>query len=294
MHGKAISTTANENTIFVFSSDNGGEHGPSSNHPLRGEKATLFEGGTRVPGMVHSPLQNKTGIISDQMMYVTDWFATFVSLAGGCIDDLDLDSKDQTDLIMNGGYSIRTEFVYNMDDVIPQAFGMSAIRMGDYKMIYGYPGLYDGWEGDAEHPVNDTHIADVYHINDGKEKLGIDMVAEYANETAPSRRRRGNYNFDWGSITKYAKALSGTVVLYNVMEDPEERHDISKDHPELVQVMSGRMFDLYQEVGDIEKYFPIPEATDEKYDGVWTPGWCPWLTDPSIPHPTQAPKAPKA
>merc|ERR1712165_284558 len=89
-----------ENSIFIFSADNGGEHGPSSNYPLREEKATLFEGGTRVPGMVHSPLQTKTGIRSSETMYISDWFHTLVSIAGGCVDDLDLDSLDQSDLIL--------------------------------------------------------------------------------------------------------------------------------------------------------------------------------------------------
>ena len=70
--------------------------------------------------------------------------------------------------------------------------------MGDYKLILGYPGLYDGWEQDDN--LDLTHITDVYGIN-----------ARDAQHT------RGSYSFDWAAITQYAIALSETAVLYNVM-----------------------------------------------------------------------------
>lgn len=53
-----------ENTIIIFSSDNGGinsDTNKNSNFPLKGGKGTLHEGGTRVPGFIHSPLLPKTG-----------------------------------------------------------------------------------------------------------------------------------------------------------------------------------------------------------------------------------------
>ena len=51
-----------DNTVIFFISDNGGRDmsnladNENPNYPLRGSKGTVYEGGTKVPGFVHSPL----------------------------------------------------------------------------------------------------------------------------------------------------------------------------------------------------------------------------------------------
>ena len=53
------------NTIILFMSDNGGRQMPkdilSPNFPLRGYKGSVYEGGTKIPAFIHSPLLNSTG-----------------------------------------------------------------------------------------------------------------------------------------------------------------------------------------------------------------------------------------
>lgn len=58
-----------DNTVIVFSSDNGGQPtaGGASNYPLRGAKNTWWEGGIRVPSWIYSPLFDESiaGTTSD-------------------------------------------------------------------------------------------------------------------------------------------------------------------------------------------------------------------------------------
>lgn len=87
-----------ENTLLIFTSDNGGSTAenngqayppdsyptgplPANNTPLRGEKGTVYEGGTRVPCVASWPGTLKPGK-HDAPVQVIDWMPTFCALAG--------------------------------------------------------------------------------------------------------------------------------------------------------------------------------------------------------------------
>ena len=75
-----------ENTIVVFTSDNGGlstsEGSPTSNLPLRGGKGWLYEGGIREPWLVRMPGVTKAGTVCDVPISSIDALPTLLDLAG--------------------------------------------------------------------------------------------------------------------------------------------------------------------------------------------------------------------
>jgi arylsulfatase len=74
-----------DNTIVIFTSDNGAETfswPDGGNHPFRGEKGTTYEGGFRVPLLVKWPGAIKPGSIINEIMAGEDWMPTFLAAAG--------------------------------------------------------------------------------------------------------------------------------------------------------------------------------------------------------------------
>ncbi|NIP95514.1 MAG: sulfatase-like hydrolase/transferase, partial [Akkermansiaceae bacterium] len=71
-----------DNTLLVFTNDNGPVL-ESMSSPWRGTKNTTFEGGVRVPCLLRWPGHTKPGSSNDEMIFVADFFSTFITLAGG-------------------------------------------------------------------------------------------------------------------------------------------------------------------------------------------------------------------
>jgi arylsulfatase A-like enzyme len=81
-----------DNTIVLFSSDNGAEifsWPDGSMMPFKGEKGTTWEGGFRAPAVVRWPGVIKPGTIVNDIVSHEDWLPTFLAAAG------DADVKDK-------------------------------------------------------------------------------------------------------------------------------------------------------------------------------------------------------
>jgi len=71
-----------DNTILIFTSDNGGECKVTSNAPLRGGKSELYEGGIREPFIIRWPGKIPTGSVCDQAISTVDLYPTFLEMTG--------------------------------------------------------------------------------------------------------------------------------------------------------------------------------------------------------------------
>jgi len=87
--GKLDELNISENTIFVFTSDNGGLHVPEANHervthnsPYRAGKGYIYEGGQRVPLIIRWPGHIKGNTVIDAPVNNIDWIPTLLELAG--------------------------------------------------------------------------------------------------------------------------------------------------------------------------------------------------------------------
>ncbi len=76
-----------DNTIIVFASDNGGNMynevdgtTATSNHPLRGGKANMYEGGVRGPAIVAFPGKIEAGSRSDEVIQSSDFYPTLLEM----------------------------------------------------------------------------------------------------------------------------------------------------------------------------------------------------------------------
>jgi arylsulfatase A len=83
-----------DNTLFVLSSDNGGER-YSDNSPLFHHKSTLWEGGIRVPCLMRWPAKLPKGKVTHQVGITMDLSATFAAISGAGFQPAKANAKSQ-------------------------------------------------------------------------------------------------------------------------------------------------------------------------------------------------------
>jgi arylsulfatase A-like enzyme len=137
-----------ENTMIVFSSDNGG-YGPATDmDPLWGYKGTYFEGGIRVPLFINWPGVVAPGKRTDEPVIGLDLYPTFCAVAGAALPDQPMDGRDLLPLLRGKteefgerplfwyfpayleSYSVANE----QRDPLFRARPVAAVRMGDFKL----------------------------------------------------------------------------------------------------------------------------------------------------------------
>jgi len=126
-----------DNTLVIFTSDNGPFAGGADARPLRGAKGSLYDGGIRVPLVVRWPGNVKPGAVSDVPVVSMDFLPTILAAAGILQQPAPLDGEDLTP-VLSGRGQLRREALYfhypNYAWHRSNRLG-GAIRTGDYKLI---------------------------------------------------------------------------------------------------------------------------------------------------------------
>jgi len=136
-------TGAYENTIILFTSDNGGRLADEANNgPYRDGKQSVYEGGLRVPTGVSWPKRMDAGLISDRILLTMDIFPTFLEAAGisyaGPLNGVSflptLFNVDQ------GKYRDEPLFFTRREGgMIYGGLTIQAVRLGDWKLLQNSP-----------------------------------------------------------------------------------------------------------------------------------------------------------
>jgi arylsulfatase A-like enzyme len=191
-----------ENTILIFTSDNGGETNVTSNAPLRGGKSQLYEGGIRVPLIVRWPACIAPGEVSSVPTVNTDFYPTLLEAAGVAPDPRQLldgvsifsnwrnpDASPDRDLLA---------WHYPLDE--PHFLGgvsSGGIRVGDWKLIENF----------------DTGLDELYLLSDDLSETR-NLAGEKPEVVADLKMKLAAWRDEVGARTPSPPILTETRNLY--------------------------------------------------------------------------------
>ena len=173
-----------ENTLIIFTSDNGG-HGTISERfhssgPLRGHKRSLNEGGIRVPFVArwtHMIAPNQT---SDEVISFQDMLPTFAELAG-VVPPHDLDGVSVVKALQGGQFLPAREFLY-WDYGHCRGRYDQAVRWNDWK------GIRQGTDGDIQLYDLATDISESQDVAAENPSVVRNIANIMENAVLPSER----------------------------------------------------------------------------------------------------------
>jgi arylsulfatase A-like enzyme len=173
-----------ENTILIFTSDNGGlatsEGSPTCNAPLRAGKGWLYEGGIRVPLIIKYPGKGKPGTVINTPVSSIDFYNTIADMTGSAPGDAKTDGVSFVSLFTKDYMKDRPLYWhyphYSNQGVEPG----SAVRFGRYKLIDNFERkrqeLYD-----LENDLSETK--DISAANPEKTKEIYNMLKAWRKKT---------------------------------------------------------------------------------------------------------------
>eukprot|EP00045_Choanoeca_perplexa_P014076 m.163633 g.163633 ORF g.163633 m.163633 type:complete len:539 (+) comp16556_c0_seq1:375-1991(+) len=266
-----------DDTLVIFTTDNGGPVGAnddhpagigcatgSQNYPLRGGKGSYFQGGVRGTSWVYSNRlhSSRQGTTNYELTHVTDWLPTLVQVAGGNASGpwpKPLDGVSQYSMLFEGEPSPRDHLLINIERDNPttapcqgpgcttklscNGLGQYAVIKGNYKLLLGGGGLPNAWYHD-DHPYT-------------------------GNASVPQGGCITACCVDCCEAVPY-------VQVYDVLQDEGEHNNLATSRPDLVQELM-EVVHLYNNSVYVEALMHrLPVETKCPYNddrGVLTPCW---------------------
>lgn len=149
-----------DNTMIIFTSDNGGNPMYAFNRPFRGSKWNLYEGGIRLPLIVKWQGKIDSGAVCDIPVIQLDLMPTFLDMINGDNKYLKMDGQSLIPIFEKGNLTslLDRSFIWHFpyyhpegdayylakdqigieDEQVSRTKPQSAIRKGIYKLIYFY------------------------------------------------------------------------------------------------------------------------------------------------------------
>ena len=226
-----------ENTIVLFTSDNGPQFGGEGDHcttrfncQFNGAKGSVYEGGIRVPMIVRWPTGLEPDRTVNAMVHFSDWFPTLLAAAGIPVPaNLALDGINILPVLRGEPGKVCTTRFWQWNRYRPVVTSNAAVRDGDWKLV---------------RPVQPAAMAvpDIHWL----------WVSMYGPE----------YFIDHG-IFKGAepeRVLPEPVrpELYNIAKDPLEQKNLAAEYPDMTRALLLKLENWFEEMEkEFREVYPL-------------------------------------
>ena len=182
-----------ENTIVIFTSDNGGERFADT-WPFTGKKTELLEGGLRIPAVISWPARIARGRTTDQVSISMDWVPTLLAAAGGEADPAyPLDGINLLPVLADNAPPTSRKLFWRY-----KANAQRAARDGDYKFlkILDHTFLFNVVEDPLERANLKERQKDVY-------RRLVREWYEWNTSMLPEIKESFTHSFDGGELADH-------------------------------------------------------------------------------------------
>lgn len=256
-----------DNTIIVFTADNGGlstrgntRQLATSNYPLRNGKGWLNDGGIREAFIVKWPGTTKAGSVTDQVTIATDLYPTFLDMAGlPQRPDDHLDGESITEILKGNTHERTKPLYWHSPAARPTSTGddnSSAMRVGDYKIIDWYD--HDKVElFNLKNDLGESH--DLSEIEPGKTAEMLALLNETKDEVLNwTRDDVSDYDFeDFPFIEPFESSAYSNSSIISTYDGANENDTWISTSPKFIdRIWRGKFSSSY-----------TMSVSDDSYEG---------------------------